>query len=287
MTPNGQMEPADDPRLLRGLISHRVLVLSNTLALAAGRFYPHAFGVRLAEWRVIDALHAGRGITANQVSQWLKTDKAWVSRSVQRLVSAGLARRRRDPGDGRRMLLTLTPKGERTYRAIAAAARLEHDFHEAHPRGEPRPSRRTVRPLEPRTYRKRVWATRKNLWVDRMASAWLIRRFIDRDARFVWLDHPRQRPKKAIGFDFDGAQFTHVDGQVSFEVLMGSFGLERDPALAAIARSVHYLDVGGIAVPDAKGLETMLKGAREKAKNDDALLADATRVFDLLYSAYS
>jgi hypothetical protein len=138
-----------------------------------------------------------------------------------------------------------------------------------------------------RAYRGRVWATRKNLWVDRMASAWLIRRFIDREARFAWLEHPRQRPKRAIGFDFDGAQFTHVDGRVTFEVLVASFGLEGDPALGQIAQSVHYLDVGGIPVPDARGLETMLKGVREKAKNDDALLAGASRFFDLLYCAYS
>jgi hypothetical protein len=132
-----------------------------------------------------------------------------------------------------------------------------------------------------------VWATRKNLWVDRMASAWLIRRFIDREARFVWLDHPRQRPKRAIGFDFDGAQFTHADGRVTFEVLAATFGLEHDAALASIGQSVHYLDVGGIPVADAKGLETLLKGAKEQSRSDDALLAEATRIFDLLYSAYS
>ena len=117
------MNTGDDPRLLRGLISHRVLVLSNTLALAAARHYQRRFGIRLAEWRVIDALHAGRGITANQISQWLKTDKAWVSRSIDRLARAGYARRRPDPGHGRRQIVTLTGKGERAYRAIAAAAR--------------------------------------------------------------------------------------------------------------------------------------------------------------------
>ena len=59
-----------------------------------------------------------------------------------------------------------------------------------------------------------------------------------------------------------------------------------DPALASIATAVHFLDIGGIPVPDAKGLETMLKGARETARNDDALLADSMRTFDLLYSGY-
>lgn len=118
---------AEDPRLLQALLSHRVLVLSNTLALAASRYYPQRFGVRLAEWRVIDALHAGRSISANQISRWLRTDKAWVGRSVERLIAAGYARRRPDPAHGRRLLLALTAKGERAYAAIAAAARRRHE----------------------------------------------------------------------------------------------------------------------------------------------------------------
>ena len=118
------MKPSrDDPRLLNALLSHRLLVLSNTLALAAARHYPRRFGVRLSEWRVIDALHAGNGITANEISRWLRTDKAWVGRSVDRLIAAGHARRRPDPDHGRRILLTLSPKGERAYTAIATAAR--------------------------------------------------------------------------------------------------------------------------------------------------------------------
>lgn len=116
----------DDPRLLHALLSHRLLVLSNTLALAASRYYPQRFRIRLSEWRVIDALHAGRGITANQISRWLRTDKAWVGRSVDRLIAAGYVRRRPDPTHGRRMLLALSTKGERAYTAIAGAARRRH-----------------------------------------------------------------------------------------------------------------------------------------------------------------
>ena len=121
------MQSSDDPRLLRALLSHRVLVLSNTLALAASRYYPRRFGVRLSEWRVIDALHAGGEISANQISQWLMTDKAWVSRSVERLIEGGYVHRSADPGHGRRLLLRLTPKGQRAYASIAAAARLRND----------------------------------------------------------------------------------------------------------------------------------------------------------------
>lgn len=176
--------------------------------------------------------------------------------------------------------------GEAKAQASDALAGLKAAHHAAHAGGEPRFSRRRSREREARRYQKRVWATRKRPWVDRLASAWLIKRFIDRDARFEWIERPSECPKGAVGFDFDGAEFTHVGKRVTFEVLLSGFGLDADPALAAIGAAVHYLDVGGIVVPDARGLETMLKGAREKARGDDALLADAMRIFDLLYSAY-
>ena len=111
--------------------------------------------------------------------------------------------------------------------------------------GEPRISRRRLRPGDRARYQSRTWATRKDPWVDRLASAWLIKRFIDPAARFAWLDRPSSLPRKAVGYDFDGAEFTHVGNRVTFEVLMETFGLDSDPALAAIGASVHFLDVGG------------------------------------------
>jgi hypothetical protein len=177
--------------------------------------------------------------------------------------------------------------GEARAQAADAISALERHFDEAYSRGEPRPSRKRRRRLDPARYRRRAWATRKDLWVDRLASAWLIRRFIDRDARFLWIDRPRDCPKKAVGFDFDGAEFTHSGNRVTFEVLVASFGLENDAALAAIGSAVHFLDVGGIPVADARGLETLLRGIKEKARGDDALLAESMRILDLFYSAYS
>ena len=176
--------------------------------------------------------------------------------------------------------------GQAKEQAAAALAALKGRHAELHSPNEPRASMRGLRIPEREKYQKRIWATRKSPWVDRLASAWLIKRFIDRDARFVWLERPSDLPKKAVGYDFDGAEFTHVKSRVTFEVLMASFGLDEDAALQAIAKAVHFLDVGGITVPEARVLETMLKGAREKAKTDDALLAEAMRTLDLLYSGY-
>lgn len=177
--------------------------------------------------------------------------------------------------------------GEARTQAEAALTDLKGAYRALYSGGEPRSSRRRPRQFDAGQYQNRTWATRKAPWVDRLASAWLIKRFIDRDARFAWIDRPSECPKNAIGFDFDGAEFTHVGKRVTFEVLLSSFGLETDPALTAIGAAVHFLDVGGIPVADARGLETMLKGARENARSDDdALLAEAMRTLDLLYSAY-
>jgi hypothetical protein len=176
--------------------------------------------------------------------------------------------------------------GQAKEQAAAAIADLKARYAELHAPNEPRASMRGLRHANHADYQKRVWATRKSPWVDRLASAWLIKRFIDRDARFLWLERPSALPKRAVGFDYDGAEFTHVKNRVTFEVLLATFALDNDAALQSIAKSVHFLDIGGIPVADARVLEAMLKGAREKAKSDDALLAEAMRTLDLLYSGY-
>ena len=140
---------------------------------------------------------------------------------------------------------------------------------------------------DPADYQGRLWATRKRPWVDRLASAWLIRRFIDPGARFRWLAKPADCPKKALGFDFDGAKFSHVGERVTFETLLASFGLEADPALVRLAGIVHYLDVGGLPAPEAAGLQAMLAGMRARIADDDALLEAASGAFDFLHSAFT
>ncbi|MBI3043912.1 MAG: chromate resistance protein [Betaproteobacteria bacterium] len=177
--------------------------------------------------------------------------------------------------------------GQAQLQAKDAMAALEGEAQRLRSPGEPHPARRKIQRLDIAKFRNRTWATRKDLWVDRLASAWLIQRFVDRNAKFVWIDRPRDRPKGSIGFDFDGAQFTHVDGSVTFEVLLASFGLDDDPALASIGQAVHFLDIEGIPVADARGLETMLRGIKARARGDDDTLREANKVFDFFYSAYA
>lgn len=177
--------------------------------------------------------------------------------------------------------------GEASAEAQAAWSDLTRRIEQLLSPDEPHESEGAIPRLDAADYRGRTWATRRRLWVDRVASAWLIRRFIDADARFKWLEHPSDCPKAALGFDFDGAAFTHVGDRVTFETLLASFGLEDDPALVRLGTVVHQLDVGGEPVAEAAGFEAVMSGARERLDDDDALLAEMTTVLDSLYAHFT
>jgi hypothetical protein len=134
-------------------------------------------------------------------------------------------------------------------------------------------------------YQGRVWATRNRPWADRLACAWLIRRFIDPQATVLWLKDSAVCPKKALGFDFDGARFTHVGAKVTFEVMLASFDLQT-PALLRLGALIHYLDLGGIEPAEASGVERVLKGLCSAIMDDDDLLGMASTVFDALLTAF-
>jgi hypothetical protein len=176
--------------------------------------------------------------------------------------------------------------GEAQRQVLAQLDALDRRIQARTSPGEPTPCQAEITPLHTAAYQNRLWATRKRPWVDRLASAWLIQRFIDRQARFLWLAAPADCPPDALGFDFDGAAFTHTGNLVSFETLLASFGLNPDPALARLATIVHCLDVGGLPVAEASGLETLLAGMRASLTDDDALLAAASQTFDFLYAHF-
>jgi hypothetical protein len=152
---------------------------------------------------------------------------------------------------------------------------------------EPHAAHRKLRPRDRKDYRGRTWATRERLWIDRVASAWLIRRFIDPKAKFLWLKRVKDCPKSAVGFDFDGAEFTHVGSKVTFEVLVSTFSLEQDLGLTRLGALVHHLDVGGIPIAEGPGFATIMAGARSLQQDDDALLRAMTPVLDSLYAGYA
>lgn len=136
------------------------------------------------------------------------------------------------------------------------------------------------------TLQRRTWATRKPLWADRLACAWLIRRFVDPEATMKWLDKTEAAPADAVGFAFDGAHFTNSEARVTYEEMLARLDLAKNPALAKIGSIVHFLEVRGTPVPEAAGVQTLLQGALRRSPQEGELLAEAEKTFDLLYDAY-
>ncbi len=136
-------------------------------------------------------------------------------------------------------------------------------------------------------YRNRLWVTRTRPFVDRMASAWLIRRFIDPNARFAFLRDEKKPPMPgSVLFDMSGGEFTHHGELCTFEVLLKAFCLKQRP-LKKIAEIVHEIDIkdGRYSVPEAPGVEELLIGIRKTAKNDAETLDRGIAIFEMLYAS--
>jgi hypothetical protein len=133
-----------------------------------------------------------------------------------------------------------------------------------------------------------VWVTRTGVMVDRIASAWLIRRFIDSEARFKFVSPRGYRPPRGqLRFDMSGAEFTHQDGRCTFEVLLERFQI-RDVALRPIAEMVHDLDLKDARYerPETAGLDRMIIGIALSTQKDGARLEQGAVVFDNLYGYF-
>lgn len=169
--------------------------------------------------------------------------------------------------------------------AAASLEALRREVAQRHSPGEPGERSGSVARWWIADVRGKPWATRARPWVDRLATAWLVRRRIDADARFRWLSPKGRCPVGAVGFDFDGAAFSHAGGRVTFEVVAESFALTDDAALMRLGELVHCVDIGGIPVDEAAGLEAVVRGLHRLHADDDALLEAALPVFDALHAA--
>jgi hypothetical protein len=127
------------------------------------------------------------------------------------------------------------------------------------------------------------WATRRHCHVDRAACAWLIRRFVDPDPSFVFVDDPDEVPADATPFDMQGVELGHHDGDCSFEAFLRRYELD-DPVLWEIARIVHEADLADelYDAPEAPGLDVLLRGL-SLTHDDDELLILSAPLFDGLY----
>ena len=127
------------------------------------------------------------------------------------------------------------------------------------------------------------WATRTGPHVDRTACAWLITRFVDSGAEFLFVDDLDEVPPDATPFDMRGAELSHHGGECSFEAFLYRYDLD-DPALQAIARIVHEADLEDdrYDAPEAPGLDVLMRGL-SMVRSDDEVLALSRPLYDGLY----
>src|SRR5512132_1749387 len=134
----------------------------------------------------------------------------------------------------------------------------------------------------------RAWVTRQGVHVDRIACAWLIRRFIDERATFKFVPPRGYTPEPGeLRFDMFEAEFTHEGDRCSFEVLLARSGLD-NPALTAIAEIVHDIDLkdGKFGREEASGIKMLIAGICADTRDDDQRLARGAMIFDALYAVF-
>ncbi len=146
-----------------------------------------------------------------------------------------------------------------------------------------------VRPggdVDHQQYRNRLWVTRPRPGVDRMSSAWLIRRFIDPQARFGFVADREAAPRDALPFDMFGVAFSHQGDHCTFETLGAVFGID-DAAVSRLASIVHDLDFkdGRFGAPEAAAIAMVIDGLQIAYTDDTALLDQGIVLFDALYRA--
>jgi hypothetical protein len=134
-----------------------------------------------------------------------------------------------------------------------------------------------------------LWITRAHVHVDRVACPWLIKRFIDSDAGFLYvaasLVDETAKETGGIPFDAPGVELGHHEGKCSFEALISKYGL-KDQALLRMARIVHCADIGDDIDQDpiARGLEAIAEGFRLRYVDDEENVAMQFEVYDALYA---
>ena len=142
-------------------------------------------------------------------------------------------------------------------------------------------------PVDRSAYRGRTWVTRPRPGVDRMSSAWLIRRFIDPDAQFAFAADRRAVPADAVPFDMFGVELTHRGDGCTFETLCDVFGIT-DRAILRVTAIVHDLDLkdGRFGAPEAPAIGLIVDGLQLAWGDDQDLLAQGIGLFDALYRAF-
>lgn len=129
-----------------------------------------------------------------------------------------------------------------------------------------------------------LWITSPRPHVDRCATAWLLKRFVDKEATFAFVPPGGPMPKGATPFDLPGAKHGHRGNDCTFETTIKEHKLEKDKALVALARIVHDLDLHEHKLPESAGLDAILRGLALAEPDDQRVLERSAVLFDALYA---
>ena len=166
--------------------------------------------------------------------------------------------------------------------ALADADRRDHEHPDVSGAGAPE--------LMPAELKSRTWVTRRHVHVDRIASAWLIRRYIDVDASFKFVDGKEYTPQPSeLRFDMADAEFTHEGDRCTFETLVSRTGLDGDQALRALAEIVHDLDIadGKFGRPETAGIGALINGICAGTDDDIERIAQGSGALDGFYAHFA
>ena len=249
----------------------------------------------LCEARFVD------GLSDDEVIQMFRSaredDYQEISRQLERLTTSFAKKTKLDDASRKRLAVEL----ERFHKRMAEIAaidffnasgretaerlifNLDTRLQEDSPAGKAAKAKQQLRDFQDRT-----WVTRKGIHVDRMASAWLIRRFIDPNARFKFVPAKGYKTQpEEIRFDMYEAEFTHEGDRCTFEVLIERLGLS-DPGLGPIAEIVHDIDLkdGKFAREETPGIDRIIAGIAMANKDDEARLARGSAIFEDLYEYF-
>jgi hypothetical protein len=191
------------------------------------------------------------------------------------------------PADVVRLQRRLDDVGKTDFFAAAGRADAQRAIAELEAQVAGAMARADTRAADGRDIRGRTWVTREGVFVDRIASAWLIRRFIDPDGSFKFVPGKSYRPRASeLRFDMFQAEYTHEGERCTFETLLARFGLADDPALQGIAEIVHDIDLKDekFGRPESPGVAAVLGGITRAHASDADRIRHGAAIFDGLHA---
>ncbi|HMC22257.1 MAG TPA: chromate resistance protein ChrB domain-containing protein [Thermoanaerobaculia bacterium] len=236
----------------------------------------------LFEARVIEGLSDGEiqqlfKAARDEDYEAITSEARLVDREDRQRLTLDIARLRKRIADVQSIDFFGAPKGQLAVTVVEELAQTIEEPAQASSEAESSDS-----------YRDRTWVTRAGVHVDRMASAWLIRRFVDPEAHFKFVTEKQYAPKDGeVRFDMFNAEFTHEGDRCTFEVLVDRMRLD-DPALRAIAEVVHDIDLKETKFdrPETSGIAVLVAAIAMAHRDDEDRIARAAAVLEDLYVYY-